>query len=274
MKSFPLRFILLFNPPPPIVYIRGIRSYSVTCLGDGFLTPIIRTFKYELRSIKQGIGVVLNVLIWHNDVEIPLDFHIFEDIDFNVMIGHPIEKLFLDETMLGKQDITLGKKTFSVPIIQTMNTEDDPGETLELPIHENPTCPPTVLKPIPKDLKYSFLNDDFESLVIISNKLSEEETSRVVSTLEKHRSVFDYSLEDLKGITPNLCTHRIPIDTAIILSREPQRRLNHEMRDANKMALKLLHAEIIYHVPHSVWVILVQVLWSFFGRMVSHYSKC
>ena len=48
--------------------------------------------------------------------------------------------------------------------------------------------------------------------MIISNKLSKDETLRLLTILEKHRSAFGYSLEDLKGISPVLCTHRIPID--------------------------------------------------------------
>lgn len=73
--------------------------------------------------IKQGIGIVLNMPFWHNDVEILLDFHIFEVIDFGVMIGHPIEKLFLEETTLGKLNMTLGGKTLPTPITRIMITK-------------------------------------------------------------------------------------------------------------------------------------------------------
>jgi hypothetical protein len=48
--------------------------------------------------------------------------------------------------------------------------------------------------------------------VIISDKLSDNETRRLVATLEKYRSVIGYSLEDLKGISLSLCTHRIPME--------------------------------------------------------------
>jgi len=44
-------------------------------------------------------------------------------------------------------------------------------------------------------------------------------------------------------------------------SREPQRRLQNAMRDiVKKEVLKLLHAGIIYPVPHSEWVSPVQVV--------------
>ena len=97
--------------------------------------------------------------------------------------------------------------------------------------------------------------------MIISDKHSQEETLRMLTVLEKHRSAFGYSLQDLKGISPALCTHRIPIDPDFIPFREPQRRLNNAMREVvKKEVLKLLHARIIYHVPHSEWVRPAQVV--------------
>jgi hypothetical protein len=64
--------------------------------------------------------------------------------------------------------------------------------------------------------------------------------------------VFGYSLADLKGISPTLCTHHILIDPNSTPSREPQRRLNNAMREVmKKEVLKLLHMAIIYPVPHS-----------------------
>jgi hypothetical protein len=48
--------------------------------------------------------------------------------------------------------------------------------------------------------------------VIINDKLSHEETQKLIATLEKYQSLTGYSLKDLKGISPSLCTHRIPMD--------------------------------------------------------------
>jgi len=91
--------------------------------------------------------------------------------------------------------------------------------------------------------------------VIISDKLSQDETFCLLTILEKHRSAFGYSLQDLKGISPALCTHHIPIDLDFIPSREPQCWLNNAMREVvKKEALKLLHTGIIYLVPYSEWV--------------------
>jgi len=110
-----------------------------------------------------------------------------------------------------------------------------------------PLNPPIELKPLSSRLKYVFLNNDKKYLVIISDKLSNEETYKLITVLEKHRAAFGYSLQDLKGISPVLCTHRIPTNPEITPSREPQRRLHNVMRDVvKKEVLKLLHAGILY----------------------------
>jgi hypothetical protein len=87
--------------------------------------------------------------------------------------------------------------------------------------------------------------------MIISDKLSDEETYKLIIVLEKHHTAFGYSLQDLKGISPVLCTHRIPTNLEITPSREPERRLQITMREvAKKEVLMLLHAGIIY--PHHI----------------------
>ena len=64
--------------------------------------------------------------------------------------------------------------------------------------------PPIELKPLPSGLKYVFLNNNHKYLVIISDKLSDEETYKLITVLEKQRAAFGYSLQDLKGISPVL----------------------------------------------------------------------
>jgi hypothetical protein len=124
-----------------------------------------------------------------------------------------------------------------------------------------PPRPPIELKPLPVSLRYAFLDDNLESRVIISDNLTQEQTLRLMAVLERHHSAFGYSLQDLKGISPALCTHRIPTDPSISPTREPQCRLNNAMREVvKKKVLKLLHAGIIYPVPHSEWVSPAQVV--------------
>jgi hypothetical protein len=143
------------------------------------------------------------------------------------------------------------------------NEVEDEDTTNPEPLDEllEPPKLPVELKPLSSGLKYAFLNNDLDSSVIISDKLSQEESLRLIIVSEKHRVAFGYSLYDLKGISPNLCTHRIPTDPEITPSIEPQRRLNNAMSEVvKKEVLKLLHAGIIYPMPHSEWVSSVQVV--------------
>jgi hypothetical protein len=118
-----------------------------------------------------------------------------------------------------------------------------------------PPKPAIELKPLPSGLRYAFPNNDQDSHVIISDKLSQEESLRLPTVLEKHRSAFGYSLQDLKRISPAFCTHRIPTDPNSIPSREPQCRINNTMREfVKKKVLKLLHAGIFLKM-HDVYIL-------------------
>jgi len=47
-----------------------------------------------------------------------------------------------------------------------------------------PLKPPIELKPLPSGLKYVFVNNDKKYPVIISDKLSEDETYKLITVLE------------------------------------------------------------------------------------------
>jgi hypothetical protein len=88
--------------------------------------------------------------------------------------------------------------------------------------------------------------------VIISDKLSNDETRRLVATIEKYGSVIGYSLKDLKEICLSLCTHRIPMEQDHKPICEHQRRLNNVMSEVvKKEVLKQLKAGVIYPISNS-----------------------
>ena len=121
--------------------------------------------------------------------------------------------------------------------------ETDPVGKSKLDGEEIPQPPLPELKLLSPGLKYAFLHDNRATPVVISDQLTESETRRLVAVLEKYQSVIGYSLQDLMGIIPNLCTHHIPMEPEHKPSREHQRRLNDAMREVvKKEVLKLLHA--------------------------------
>ena len=100
--------------------------------------------------------------------------------------------------------------------------ETDLDNQSKLNEEEKPQPPLPELKPLPPGLKYAFLHNNRAMPVVISDKLTESETRRLVAVLEKYRSIIGYSLQDLKGISPNLCTHRISMEPKHKPSREHQ----------------------------------------------------
>jgi hypothetical protein len=127
---------------------------------------------------------------------------------------------------------------------------------------------------LPLGLRYVYLNGDHETPVIISDKLPNDETRRLVATLEKYWTVIGYSLKDLKGISLTLCTHRIPMEKEHKPVLEHQRWLNNVMREVlKKEVLKLLKAGVIYSISGSEWVSPVQVVLKKGGMTVIRNGK-
>jgi hypothetical protein len=110
--------------------------------------------------------------------------------------------------------------------------------------------------------------------VIISDKLSNNETRRLVATLEKYQPVIGYSLKDLKGISLSLCTHLIPMEQDHQPVCEHQRWLKDAMREVvKKEVLKLLKTGVIYPISDSKCVSPVQVVLKKGGMTVIHNEK-
>jgi hypothetical protein len=65
--------------------------------------------------------------IRHEDINVILDHHIFYVQDFDLLIGHPIEKLLMDAPTQGKNDVRLGKETISVQIARATNSMIEPS---------------------------------------------------------------------------------------------------------------------------------------------------
>ena len=73
--------------------------------------------------------------------------------------------------------------------------------------------------------------------------------------LRKHRGAFGYSMEELKGISPSIATHRIYMEEGAKPVIEHQRKLNPMMKEVvRKEITRLLDAGIIYPVEGSKWV--------------------
>jgi hypothetical protein len=164
------------------------------------------------------VGVPLCALLKGTDNGESLKMVVGQQIlltSFTHAINHAVEDE-LEEDVLQQVVATTLEEQLSPPCLDDVadyfSSIEEEVEFQDLEQEINPETPPVELKQLPPGLQYVFLNGDRETLVIISDKLSHEETQKLVTALEKYRSVIGYSLKDLKGISPSQCTQRIPMD--------------------------------------------------------------
>ena len=117
------------------------------------------------------------------------------------------------------------------------------------------------LKPLPMELKYSYLEDHEQCPVVISALLSTAQEDSLLQVLKQNKKALGWRISDLKGISPAICTHHIYLEEAANSVRQPQRRLNPHMQEVVRAeVLKLLQACIVYPISDSTWVSPTHVL--------------
>ena len=79
--------------------------------------------------------------------------------------------------------------------------------------------------------------------------------------LRENKQAVEWKITNLKGISPEVCTHHIYLDEEAKSVRQPQRRLNLHMQEVVRdEVLKLLQAGIIYPISNNTWVSPTQVV--------------
>ena len=141
-------------------------------------------------------------------------------------------------------------------VLSLKHNRNEKGE-----IHQETSEEGLVLKELPSQLKYTYLESPKRKPVIISARLSDVEEQRLLEILKKHKESIAWSIEELKGISPSICMHKILLEETSRLSEEHQRRLNPVMKEVvRKEVLKLLNAGFIYVISDSPWVSPVHVV--------------
>ncbi|RVW67207.1 Transposon Ty3-I Gag-Pol polyprotein [Vitis vinifera] len=139
-------------------------------------------------------------------------------------------------------------------ILPLFNKEDSQGAAMEDP-------PKLVLKPLPIDLKYAYLEEDEKCPVVVSSTLTSDQEDSLLGVLRKCKKAIGWKISDLKGISPLVCTHHIYMEENAKPVSQPQKRLNPHMQEVVRgEVLKLLQAGIIYPISDSLWVSLTQVV--------------
>eukprot|EP00253_Pinus_taeda_P035936 PITA_35936 len=94
-----------------------------------------------------------------------------------------------------------------------------------------------------------------EKTLNINKNLEKSQQEELTKILQKHSTAFAWENTDMKVIDPKTCIHHIYIEENSIPIRQPQRRMNPNLREIVKEELqKLLNVNFIYPISDSRWV--------------------
>ena len=141
------------------------------------------------------------------------------------------------------------------------NSMDNGDNNEEKEFHQETSTEGLVLKELPSNLKYAYLEIPKSKPVIISARLSDAEEQKLLKMLKNYQESIACPIDELKGISPSICMHKILLEENGKPSVEHQRRLNPVMKEVvRKEVLKWLTAGLIYAISDSPWVRPVHVV--------------
>ncbi|KAL6313692.1 hypothetical protein AAG906_010110 [Vitis piasezkii] len=147
--------------------------------------------------------------------------------------------------------LSLADRSVKIPrgleeILPLFNKEEEAAVEKEIP--------KLNLKPLPVELKYTYLEENNQCPVVISSSLTSHQENCLMEVLKRCKKAIGWQISDLKGISPLVCTHHIYMEEEAKPIRQFQRRLNPHLQEVVRAeVLKLLQAGIIYPISDSPW---------------------
>ncbi|KAL6347796.1 hypothetical protein AAG906_026325 [Vitis piasezkii] len=241
----------------------NLLPYSVyKQLGLGELKPTSITLSLADRSVKISRGMIEDVLVQVDKFYYPVDFVVL-DTDpvakgtncIPIILGRPF--LATSNAIIncrnGVMQLTFGNMTLELNIFYMCNKQFHPGEEegpeemrkeilplfneeeTQEAVKEEP--PKLILKPLPMELKYAYLEENKQSPVVISSSLTTTQEDCLLEILRRCKKAIGWKISYLKGINPLVCTHHIYME-----------------EEAKPVC------GIIYLISDSPWVSLTQVV--------------
>ena len=118
--------------------------------------------------------------------EIEMNFQYLESLDWEVLPSNLFNKETVSSINENSQDEVSSQK-------QQIHEQETSAEGL-------------TLTELPSHLKYEFLEPEKRKPVIISAALTEAEEQKLLVIMRKYKEAIAWSIEDLKGISPSICT--------------------------------------------------------------------
>jgi hypothetical protein len=186
-------------------------------LGNMSLVPTNKLFKSPLGLFFECCGITRAVPIIINKTKVYQDFHIYAILEFDLLIGYPIEKLFQEKPFDGSLDEKLGKTTSATPIVCPKSPMAKHFPNLDLfeevkfifpfispriPSKIERSSPSLEPKSCPSDQPNVVLNSDREPTLILHDRFYAMDMPKA-PTLETQEKDFTVKHESLSFETPH-----------------------------------------------------------------------
>ncbi|KAL6315159.1 hypothetical protein AAG906_037391 [Vitis piasezkii] len=236
--------------------------------------PTMVSLKLADRSIKHPRGIIEDVLVmkFSSDVDACFAISVLDRVVaetfHETFPTSPIENFIMNGRTLG----TLCDDDDIIECVNNLEALPTYGfpkklkfkelEAIHVNNHTLKKEPPKLeLKLLPSHLRYAFLEDSSFYPIIINSSLNYLEEEKLLRVLREHRKAIGWTIDDIKGISPSICMHKILFKESYKPIVQPQRRLNPSMQEVvKKEVVKLLDASIIYPILDCTWVSPVQVV--------------
>ena len=95
-------------------------------------------------------------------------------------------------------------------------------EILSLVIEEEISEPQKIeLKPLHVELKYAYLKEQEQCSMVISTSLNTAQEGSLLHILRENKQALGWNINNLKGISPTVCTHHIYLEEEAKSVRQP-----------------------------------------------------
>ena len=239
-------------------------------LATGVALVDVQKGELTLRVGNEAVHFNLNRSLEHPDVDaescmaVENNSLLSVELNSNCILQHSINEIEMNFQYLQSLDCEiLPSNLFNKETVSSINENNqDEVCSQKQKTHEQETSTEGLtLKELPSHLKYEFLEPEKRKPVIISAALTEVEEQKLLEIMRKYKEAIAWSIEDLKGISPSICMHKILLNDNAKTSIEHQRRLNPVMKKVvRKEVLKWLNAGFIYAISDSSWVSPVHVV--------------
>ncbi|XP_049378082.1 uncharacterized protein LOC125842823 [Solanum stenotomum] len=237
------------------------------------------------QSIKHPVGIIYDILVKVdrftfpvneeegtfnvcNSVKQPSDVHVVSTIDVideavmsvseMICMSEPLETVLpnYEEIEVQRYDEVAASLSRQGEYSRSLIKLD-----IDIKNRESPPAKPSLVEPPKLELKvihtylrYAFLGTNNTLPIIIAADLLEWLVKLLLEVLKRYIKAIRWTISNIVGIPPEICIHKIQLDSDCKPSVEHQRRLNPPMKEVvKKKIIKWLDADVVYPFMDIKW---------------------